>query len=108
MDRFLRVCRYSSAAALGAAAVLLVSGFIASGRHYEVSSEEFLKAARMPLSTMEHSEFLGATANRAYLNVWSGLPAVLGGGSHVFSVRLQELPPGDAASVRAGENPWAK
>ena len=105
---FLKVCKYSSVAALGAAVVLFVSSFSTSGRHYEVSAEDFMEAARLPLTSMKSSELIGATANRAYIKVWSGLPAVLGGGNHVFSVPLRALSPGDAASVRAGENPWKK
>ena len=97
-----------SAATAGAALALLLSNYSLSGRHYEVSAEEFLKAARMPLETMNASEFLGVTASHAYLKVWSGLPVVLGGGGHVFSVRIHELPPEVVERLRAGENPWAK
>lgn len=78
------------------------------GRHRAVSSDEFLKLARAPTGSVFHTSFIGTTGGRAYLTVWSGMPASIGGGEDVYSCALADLPPETAAQLARGRNPWAK
>jgi hypothetical protein len=73
-----------------AALVLLLSGCSASDSHYRVSAEEFLEASQQPISSFQAYDFVGATTDRAYLRVWSGMTRLIGGGHHIYSVSLDE------------------
>src|SRR5262245_31083075 len=90
----------------------LVSIFVAmsgcsAGRHYNTDAATFVDLANRPATSLAGYTFVGATAKRAYLSVWSGMPWLLGGGEDVYSVALDELPPALADAIRAGRNPWA-
>ena len=89
---------------------LALSGCHSAGRHYEVPSDEFLGLAQMGVgrNTIMGSQFIGATQSRAYIAVWSGLPSSVGGGDHVYSVALDDLPADLAMRIRAGYNPWSQ
>ena len=90
--------------ALGALSV----GCFANGAHYRVDAAEFLQATSGPISTMQAHDYIGCTDSHAFLKVWDGMPRLLGGGEHIYSVRIDELPAADAATVRSGGNPWKR
>jgi hypothetical protein len=96
----------------GAAAVvalgLVLASCCLSGRHREVSAEEFLDLARAPIGSAYNTSFIGATGGRAYLSVWSAMPSSVGGGEDVCSCALSELPADAVAQINEGRNPWAK
>jgi hypothetical protein len=91
----------------GAAAASLAS-CTSAGSHYEVDAAEVERVTSMPLNTMSACEYVGSTTERSYFKVWDGMPRLLGGGEHVYSVRIDELPAADAATVRSGGNPWKR
>ena len=76
----------------GAAAASLAS-CTAAGAHYKVDAAEIERVTALPLSTMSACEYIGCTPERAYLKVWDGMPRWLGGGEHVYSVGIDQLPP---------------
>jgi hypothetical protein len=79
-----------------------------AGRHYKTDAETFVDfASRSPTSLAGYT-FIGASAGRAYLSVWSGAPWLLGGGEDIYSVALEELPAELAQQIRTGHNPWAR
>ncbi|MGC6489228.1 MAG: hypothetical protein ACON4Z_16400 [Planctomycetota bacterium] len=90
--------------ALGAISV----GCSANGAHYRVDAAEFVEATSGPVATMQASAYIGCTDTHAFLEVWDGMPRWLGGGVHIYSVRIEELPAADAATIRSGGNPWAR
>ena len=57
---------------------------------------------------MQASPHVGCTDSHAFLKVWDGMPRLLGGGEHIYSVRIDELPAADAATVRSGGDPWKR
>lgn len=93
---------------LGVVTPVFLFACCSAGRHYEVQSDEFLRLAKRPIGSVDGSHFIGATEHRAYLAVWSGLPSIAGGGSHVYSVDLDDLPPAIAEQIRSGGNPWPR
>lgn len=97
-----------SALAVVTLGLLLLFGCCSTGRHYEVTRDEFVRLARLPTGSALDSRFIGATEQRAYLAVWSAMPSSAGGGSHVYSVALDDLPPEIAQRIRSGGNPWPK
>lgn len=78
-----------------------------SNDHRLVSYPEFQGAATS-VGSWHYSEYIGTASDRAYLAVWRGGPASLGGGKHVFSVPVSECPPDIQVALAAGENPWAR
>ncbi|MCI0652828.1 MAG: hypothetical protein L0Z55_13195 [Planctomycetes bacterium] len=95
--------------ALAVTFLLVQAGCCAGGRHYEVSSEKFLSLANLPLGSAHDSRYIGATEYRAYLGVWSALPTSIGGGNHVYSVALGELPAeiaGETCTCKAVRERW--
>lgn len=78
-----------------------------AGSHCWTDAETFAHLAGSPPSSVSSCTFLGATNGRAYVRAWSSWPRLFGGGDHIYSVALDELPEDVAARVRAGENPWA-
>lgn len=105
-----RATRLASICALAVvtAGLLFLFGCSSTGRHYQVPRDEFERLARLPMGSALDSRFIGATEHRAYLAVWSAMPSSAGGGDHVYSVALDELPPEIAQRIRSGENPWPK
>jgi len=79
-----------------------------AGGHYRTDAETFIDLAGRPPGSIESYTFLGATGRRAYLSVWWGMPRLLGGGEHIYSIEIDELPADIAGSIRAGQNPWAR
>jgi hypothetical protein len=79
-----------------------------AGHHYRTDTETFDDLARRLPTSLAGYTFIGATASRAYLSVWSGMPWLLGGGEDVYSVALVDLPTPIADEIRAGRNPWAQ
>lgn len=102
--------RFASIPALAAvaAAVLLLPGCCSSGRPREVTAEEFVRLASMPIGSAHDSRFLGAAGKRAYLVVWSAATSSASGGDRVYSVAVEELPADIAQQIRAGVDPWPK
>ena len=90
--------------AIGAISV----GCSTNGAHYRVDAAEFLKATSGPVNTMQAATYIGCTDSHAFLKVWNGMPRLLGGGEHIYSVRIDELPAADAAQIRSGGNPWQR
>lgn len=93
---------------LAVAGFLLSFGGCSAGRHHEVSGAEFARLAGMPIGSAVDSRFIGATEHRAWLSVWSALPTIAGGGTDVYSVEIEDLPPEIALKIRSGVNPWPK
>lgn len=79
----------------------------ATDRHHRVRAAEFLEAAALPTGSALSSRLIGVTDDRVFLRVWSAMTSTLGGGDHVYSVGIDELPADAAARLRAGEDPWA-
>ena len=79
-----------------------------SDRHRQVRGAEFLQLAHAPIGSAFHTSFIGATTSRAYLSVWSAMPASLGGGEDIYSCALSDLPQETVVQIRAGQNPWPK
>lgn len=104
MSRIVKPLIYAALIALGA----LSAGCSSSGAHYRVDAAEFLKATSGPISTMQAFAYIGCTDSHAFLKVWDGMPRLLGGGEHIYSVRIDELPAADAATVRSGGDPWRR
>ena len=75
-----------------------------SDRHHQVEYHE-LQRVLAPGSWLGY-EYVGHTEDRAYIAVWKGGGSILGGGDHVYSVALSDLPPEVLSTVRAGRNPW--
>ena len=98
----------SVALVLAGAAAASLASCTSAGSHFEVDAAEIERVTSMPLNTMTAFEYVGCTASRAYLKVWDGMPRLLGGGDHVYSVRIDELPPTTAAALRRGDNPWQR
>ena len=91
----------------GAAAASLAS-CTSAGSHYEVDAAEVERLTSMPPNTMSACELIGAATERAYFRVWDGMPRWLGGGAHVYSIGLDELPPETAAAIRRGDDPFKR
>lgn len=90
---------------------LLIAGSLAcctsAGSHFKVDLAEIDRITSMQVSTMSSFEYVGCTSDRAYLKVWDGMPRLLGGGDHLYSIRIDELPAPTAAALRRGDNPWS-
>lgn len=86
--------------------VALLAG-CSAGSHYWTDPETFAQLAGSTPTSVSAFTFLGAANGRAYVRAWSSWPRLLGGGDHIYSIALDELPADLAARVRAGENPWA-
>ena len=104
MSRIAKPLVCAALIALGAVSVACSS----QGAHYRVDAAEFLKATSGPISTMQAFAYIGCTDTYAFLEVWNGMPRLLGGGVHIYSVRIDELPAADAATIRSGGNPWTR
>jgi len=96
------------AVSIGLAVLLMMDSCCSGGRHREVTGKKFLELAQKPIGSALYTRFIGATDTRAYLSVWSALPASAGGGEDVYSVALVDLPEDIANRIRKGQNPWTR
>ena len=80
----------------------------AAGRHYHADADTFTELLGRGPESVRSCSLIGTAEGRAYLTVWSNLPGWLGGGDHIYSVPLEELPPDLAQQIRAGRIPWAR
>jgi hypothetical protein len=88
-----------------AIASLVGSACVLAERHHRVGADEFLRLAELPMGSMRHAEFLGTTAHRAYLTLFTAGSL---GGEDIYSCEIDALPAALTARIRAGENPWPK
>lgn len=72
-----------------------------AGHHYRTDVDHFMGMVQTGANSLASYRIIGATETHVYLSAWSGLPYVLGGGEHIFSVALAELPPEFVQRVRA-------
>lgn len=79
-----------------------------TGRHYQVDAEEFLALLRGGVGSVRSQQLIGATATEVYLEVWTGMPGSLGGGTDIYSTVLAGLPSDVRAALAAGKNPFAE
>ena len=96
---------------LGLAAIalaLVVPACSTPNRHRMVDAGEFLELAQTPSGPALHTEWIGMTDTRAFLHVWSAMPSSLGGGDHVCSVALDDLPSEVRERLKAGTISWAR
>ena len=108
MKVMMKIGSYLLSIALGFVVALVVSSCTSVGDHYQATSDEFARLVKFPEGSMRATKFIGATGGRAYVMVWDNFPRLMGGGTHIYSVPIEELSADHAASVRAGKNPWAK
>ncbi|MFT4513435.1 MAG: hypothetical protein ACI89X_001342 [Planctomycetota bacterium] len=93
------------------ASIFLFAGLTAcaSGRHFEVQPDEFVRLAKTQAASMFYSGLIGATGSHAFLSVWRG-PGWFGGAGDkdIYSVELTALPKSVVTRIRSGQDPWPK
>jgi hypothetical protein len=104
--RLLRIMGLAAMALLFGTVVFLATS-CCSNRHEFVTADHFVYVIeKRPVNPVAHAEFIGVAGDRAYLREWRKGGWWNDGGHHVLSVALQDLPPGIAAELRRGGNPW--